>query len=283
MIPSKTPSISSSSDESPASSPLDIGDPIDFALSLAEGFATGERGYQDNRRKFLQHVYTLVWQVECDREFLHKFQQFEFWKAATRKPKASNLMRSMLFYTMGATSPQVRSRAGKHAKVLRALRDIGVEPHAVAAFLDEFGGPEPIYDALRKLEKASKPHLSSVAVVSALEPELHVSAETVTAQDPTSGGDEIGPSINLRVETFRKLINGANDEARHGLARFSIAKRMNPNNGVYIELSDDAMAKLWAIGRGDYQTSSGVLHFDVLPRESSDFLPIKATWFKLGD
>jgi hypothetical protein len=277
MAPKTAPAISPGDVRLATDSELDIGDPIDFAMKLADGFAKGERGYRDNRRKFLQHVYRLVWQIEGDDAFLNRFKQFAFWKTAMQKPNAKNLVRSMLFFTMGAISEQDRLAAGRAAKVLRAFLANGVDPDSVAELLEELGGTEPICDRLRNLARAGA-ILPNGGVADPTDSETtSLDDDAVNGQRPRSGDLAASTSIDLRVDAFRHLIKGPKGVARADQDRFSIAKRMDPDGGAFIDLSEEMVTRLRGVGRDGYHPSGGYIHFTVHPRERSDFLPIEAT------
>jgi hypothetical protein len=118
--------------------------PLAAANKLSAFYRQLEGGYHAGLRAFLQHAYGLVAAFSNDKTKFDKLRRAKFWNASRQKPNAKNIAKWTLYYIMQATSAQVRSRAGKYAKILNFLRAKNTRPCDVARLIDELGGIENI-------------------------------------------------------------------------------------------------------------------------------------------
>src|SRR5579872_3570876 len=137
-------------------------DPLAAANKLSAVYRQLERGYHAGLRTFLQHAYGLVAAFSNDKAKFDKLRRAKFWNASRQKPNAKNVAKWTLYYIMQATSPQVRSRAGKYAKILNFFRTKKTRPSDVARLIDELGGIENILCRLNERVPSKKLGSSTV-------------------------------------------------------------------------------------------------------------------------
>ena len=123
--------------------------PLSRAERLRGEYAQMEADREAKERQFLQRVYFVAVQF---RQLLGDFERFQahpFWKQTGQKPRDPSTSKWVLYLIMQATTTHLRRLADKYAVILDGLMQDQVEVGAVAARIQELGGIDAAYEALR--------------------------------------------------------------------------------------------------------------------------------------
>jgi hypothetical protein len=122
-------------------------DPVEEAKGLADSFAImacqaldSSGGMNKRRYRFLAKSYQLAIMFSDHPSDYQRLKDEEFWKVSQLKPNGDCIIRWVLYFTMRATSEQVRNRAIKAATVLESFRAEGVPATDVVRRLTEGHG-----------------------------------------------------------------------------------------------------------------------------------------------
>ena len=115
-------------------------------------------------RQFLQRAYFVAVQF---RQLLGDFERFQahpFWKQTGLKPRDPSTTKWVLYLIMQATTTHLRPLADKYAAILDGLMLDQVEVSAVAARIQELGGIDAAYEAMRVRKRGNAQVSGTVAV-----------------------------------------------------------------------------------------------------------------------
>jgi hypothetical protein len=123
---------------------------FDFVQRLAQEYAQKNEGhYHKTVTNFLQRAYLAALGIKNEPVEFERLKADPFWKAPWRRPKDGSTSKWVLYFIMGAATPNVRHLAGKYAVIIEGLMLDQVEVAAVAAHIKELGGIEAAYEAMR--------------------------------------------------------------------------------------------------------------------------------------
>jgi hypothetical protein len=138
--------------------------PLRRAEYLCRKYAEMEESHDAQVSQFLQRAFFVWAQFRQQPGEFERFQVHQFWKQpgskpmaskqagskqAGSKPKDSSTSKGVLYFMMRATTPHLRRLANKFAVILDGLKQDQVEFSAVAARIQELGGIEAAYEAIR--------------------------------------------------------------------------------------------------------------------------------------
>jgi len=123
--------------------------PLSRAERLRGEYAEMDDGDEAAVGQFLEEAcYVAAEFRRCPGEF-ERLQVHAFWKQTGQKPRDSSTSKWVLYFSMQATTTDVRRRANRYAVILDGLKQDQVEIGAVAARIEELGGIKAAYEAMR--------------------------------------------------------------------------------------------------------------------------------------
>jgi hypothetical protein len=124
-------------------------DPLSEAERVCGEFAEMVEDQHAAVRQFLQRAYFVADKFRRRPRDFERFQVHSFWKQTRQKPKDPTKSKWVPLFLMQATTTRMRIRASKYALVLDGLKQDQVEISAVAARIQELGGVDAAYEAMR--------------------------------------------------------------------------------------------------------------------------------------
>ena len=124
-------------------------DPLGLVKLVAAEYAAMQDEYHARLRHFLFRAYTAYEVFRAFPDTFVKLKKDSFWKKSQQKPKDLKTSRWVLYFIMRATESTDRARATKYAAILDGLSRDKMKPDAVAARIEEMGGIEAAYEAMR--------------------------------------------------------------------------------------------------------------------------------------
>jgi hypothetical protein len=126
--------------------------PLSKAERLREEYAEIEDGDDAELSQFLQRAYELAAQFRRRPGDFERLQAHPFWKASRQKRDPAT-SKWVLYFILDATTTNVRHCARKYAAILDGLMQDQVEISAVASRINELGGIDAAYQAMRALTR----------------------------------------------------------------------------------------------------------------------------------
>jgi hypothetical protein len=139
-------------------------DPLSEAERVRGEFAEMVEDQHAAVRQFLQRAYFVADRFRRRPRDFERFQVHWFWKQTRQKPKDPSTSKWILLFLMQATTTRMRHRAGKYAVLLDGLTQDQVEISAVAARIQELGGVDAAYEAMRARKRGDAQVSGTVAV-----------------------------------------------------------------------------------------------------------------------
>jgi hypothetical protein len=129
--------------------------PLSAAECLCGRYAELQDDYDAAVSQFLQRAYFLAGQFRRRRFEFERLQVHSFFKQLGLKPKDRKRSKWVLYLLMQATTTNQRHLADKYAVILDGLMQDQVEIGAVAARIQDLGGVDAAYEAMRRRDQAS--------------------------------------------------------------------------------------------------------------------------------
>jgi hypothetical protein len=124
-------------------------DPVGLVKVVAAEYAAMEDEYHARLRDFLFRAYTAYEVFRAFPDSYNELKKDSFWKISGLKPKDLKTSRSVLDFIIWANESNDHARATRYAAILDGLSRDKVKPDAVAARIEEMGGIEAAYEAMR--------------------------------------------------------------------------------------------------------------------------------------
>jgi hypothetical protein len=122
--------------------------PLSKAERLRAEYVEIAEGDDAEVSQFLQHTYEVAAEFRRRRGDFERLQAHPFWKASRQKRDPAT-SKWVLYFIMQATTTKVRKLPDKYAAILDGLRQAEVEITAVASRIEELGGIDAAYEAMR--------------------------------------------------------------------------------------------------------------------------------------
>jgi len=251
---------------------------VSAADKIAASYQRLEAGHHAGLRLFLQHAYRLGLVLAHDKRQFRRLQDSEFCRASGQKLTPRNIMRSTLFYVMRATSPQLRGRAGKYAKVLALFHEQVVPPADIAQLIEDLGGVEKILRMLSGRESCEVGNGREGGDVPAtIEPDGF--ADDAGSKQNAAPGDS-NQAINLRNQCLSAIAEKA---ASRPKTIASAPRRLEDNvvlsEGIFVKMRPEKLRGFLAIGNCIQVPIRATLSLVVYPRDDSGWMAAVADNF----
>jgi hypothetical protein len=171
--------------------------PLSAAERLGEEYAAMADDHDAAVGQFLQRAYFVVVQFWRRPYEFERLQVHPFWKQSGQpQPRDPKTSKSVLCFLMQATTTDQRHLASKYAVILDGLQQDQVEIDAVAARIQELGGVDAAYEAMRLRKRGDVQVSGTVAETAA--------AGRRARRDDECSSRKIGESVMPTKHTWRR-------------------------------------------------------------------------------
>jgi hypothetical protein len=211
-------------------------DPLSGAERLGAEYAELENDHDAAVTQFLQRAYLIADQFRRRRGDFERLQVHSFWKHWRQKPRNPAKSKWILFFILRATTTNVRQLASKYAVILDAFKQDQVEIGAVAERIQELGGIEAAYEAMRRPDDCSSRQIGESVMPEPTKrarrswpqrtlEDVEAAHEAVHGIPKMVGGDDAFDFVQRLAREYAAIRDGDHQAVRRVLQRAYLAVR----------------------------------------------------------